>query len=303
MSCKRALLFLAFLILLPLVTGTAYSYTVPSDTIVYVANTGSKYHRAGCSYLLSSRSMTIAQAERSGFEPCSRCDPDVKTGQYVSNWDGESGETPSHRNDPTPIPSTEISAFQSKQGFSFPLGALIPIIAGAFIISLTVRRFIRIGNEEKRKREQQEKARLIAEARAFYKEREQKERERKRLEMEEQRRQAILKDKERYTVQYGGKSVEELAGVPSGVEVGPDGLPKVSGSDDWGSSFTFYVAPSGKSFHCIRGCSGAYTRRHAVEIEHRGYAPCKRCRPQLPSLSWYVKYCKIKELKQKYEID
>lgn len=42
---------------------------------VYGTRTGSKYHRAGCSYLKSSISMTLEEATRKGLTPCSRCNP------------------------------------------------------------------------------------------------------------------------------------------------------------------------------------------------------------------------------------
>lgn len=43
-----------------------------TDT-VYVTATGSKYHRAGCSYLKSSRAISLADAIAAGYTPCSRC--------------------------------------------------------------------------------------------------------------------------------------------------------------------------------------------------------------------------------------
>lgn len=66
----------------------ALGYTVPDSTIVYVTNTGTKYHRDKCTYLHSKNVMTIAEAEKAGYTPCSRCHPDQFTGDYVSNWDG-----------------------------------------------------------------------------------------------------------------------------------------------------------------------------------------------------------------------
>lgn len=65
---RKCLIFCLVLLLL-ITTGLAYS--VPDDTIVYVTTSGEKYHRENCSYLKSSRSMTIAQAEASGYTPCS----------------------------------------------------------------------------------------------------------------------------------------------------------------------------------------------------------------------------------------
>lgn len=42
---------------------------------VYVTDTGDKYHREGCSYLLSSNPITLRQAINRGYTPCSRCNP------------------------------------------------------------------------------------------------------------------------------------------------------------------------------------------------------------------------------------
>lgn len=79
-------LFLAFVLILP-----AFAYSVPDDTIVYVTDHGEKYHREDCSYTSgSARPLTIEKAEAKGYSPCSRCNPDRRTGKYVSSWDGES---------------------------------------------------------------------------------------------------------------------------------------------------------------------------------------------------------------------
>lgn len=45
-----------------------------SDTIVYVTNTGSKYHNAGCRYLKSSIPIKLLEAS-SRYTPCSVCNP------------------------------------------------------------------------------------------------------------------------------------------------------------------------------------------------------------------------------------
>jgi hypothetical protein len=46
------------------------------ELTVYVTNTGSKYHRAGCSYLArSSNPMSKKDAIAAGYTPCSRCNP------------------------------------------------------------------------------------------------------------------------------------------------------------------------------------------------------------------------------------
>lgn len=66
--------------------AVSYTYKTPKPTItpqptvavgytVYVTNTGSKYHRYGCSYLKSCNSIDINSAIARGYTPCSRCDP------------------------------------------------------------------------------------------------------------------------------------------------------------------------------------------------------------------------------------
>lgn len=56
-------------------TETVYGSSNGSE-IVYITNTGSKYHRAGCSYLKSSSiETTVDEAQSMGLTPCSRCNP------------------------------------------------------------------------------------------------------------------------------------------------------------------------------------------------------------------------------------
>lgn len=45
------------------------------QSIVYVTNTGSKFHRDGCRYLKSRIPMRRAEAIRAGYEPCKVCRP------------------------------------------------------------------------------------------------------------------------------------------------------------------------------------------------------------------------------------
>ncbi len=46
------------------------------STTVYVTRTGTKYHRAGCRYLSSSKiAISLADAKARGYKPCSVCDP------------------------------------------------------------------------------------------------------------------------------------------------------------------------------------------------------------------------------------
>lgn len=50
------------------------AYYYRHENIVYVTNSGKKYHKQGCSYLKSSHIMiSLEQAGMEGKEPCSRC--------------------------------------------------------------------------------------------------------------------------------------------------------------------------------------------------------------------------------------
>lgn len=51
------------------------SISPDASEIVYVTRTGTKYHRAGCSYLSSSIEMSLKDAIAAGYGPCSRCKP------------------------------------------------------------------------------------------------------------------------------------------------------------------------------------------------------------------------------------
>lgn len=45
-------------------------------TYVYIANTGTKYHRKGCRYLAHSRKrVSLSWAKRHGYKPCKVCRP------------------------------------------------------------------------------------------------------------------------------------------------------------------------------------------------------------------------------------
>ena len=58
-----------------------YCFTETTNTsnditeIVYITNTGSKYHREGCSYLKSKKSITTEKAQEQGYIACERCNP------------------------------------------------------------------------------------------------------------------------------------------------------------------------------------------------------------------------------------
>lgn len=46
------------------------------STIVYITKSGDKYHTASCTYLRKSKiSITLGEAKKEGYTPCSKCNP------------------------------------------------------------------------------------------------------------------------------------------------------------------------------------------------------------------------------------
>ena len=55
-------------------SSRASSASAPKSQTVYVTNTGSKYHRAGCQYLRKSKiPISLSDAKAQGYSACSRC--------------------------------------------------------------------------------------------------------------------------------------------------------------------------------------------------------------------------------------
>ena len=49
---------------------------IPTEIIVHITRTGSKYHRSGCQYLRKSDiSISLDDAKNRGYSPCSKCNP------------------------------------------------------------------------------------------------------------------------------------------------------------------------------------------------------------------------------------
>jgi len=64
----------------PLTAPAAYTAEEPSAAavdsanVVYVTHAGTKYHKAGCSYLNDSKeSISLEEAQALGYEPCAFC--------------------------------------------------------------------------------------------------------------------------------------------------------------------------------------------------------------------------------------
>ena len=60
------------------------------DTLVYVTDTGKKYHREFCGYLRSKHEITLREAAERGYQPCSRCSPPVFNGTIIRETESPS---------------------------------------------------------------------------------------------------------------------------------------------------------------------------------------------------------------------
>lgn len=77
MRFALAALFLFIVSVSAAVQQTTYSRVVPAssaDSIVFVTNTGLRYHRDGCKWLYKSKiPVSLKQARDAGYTPCRVC--------------------------------------------------------------------------------------------------------------------------------------------------------------------------------------------------------------------------------------
>lgn len=282
----------------------ALAYSVPYNTVVYVTDTGYAYHRWGCPHLKSSHPLTIQEAEGRGYWPCSRCDPDVLTGQYIpsgenhSSGSNKSGVKPATREAASTDQNTSITSAKP-----IDWSGIITILVAFWPITLYLGwKCVRLITWPVRAWREREKPAKAPES----------SRERVAAVLPEQ---TLLPDKdlpeatsrtsgdrEKYIALYEHKAPIGLVAVPPGTELGPDELPKIKGTKGWGKTYTVYISKSGKCFHQRRGCSGATTPIHLWNAHYRRSA-CSICCNDLPNLDWYAEYVRIKGIKEMYRIE
>lgn len=275
MGRRIVALFCCFLIIAALVAPTALADN--SGEIVYVTNTGSKYHRDGCGYLRSKNEKTLREAVERGYTPCSRCSPPRPDFEYVpiAQQRASSGTTSGSRSSGSSSSSrssesstrTRASAAPEKESDkddkSTIWGWFFLLLFGAPLAVEGIGSLYMWISAAKDRRE----------------------------------------EKERYILLYSGRTPEQLIPIPRGQWIGSDGLPRSEGSGRWGSVFTFFVSSSGKAYH-DRWCR--YSGRievNAYNLRYSGKTPCKVCKPTLPDMAWVDEYKKIKTIKQRYKID
>lgn len=259
----------------------AFAYEVSAGTTVYVTSTGTKYHRAECTYLASKKAMTIAAAEAKGYTPCSRCHPDVLTGEYKSNWNGSSwgsnGSTTVVRT-PTPTPSpTPTPKSEQKGDDVVMLCCVIAIVVLLVIITIV---------DSKRQNHKD----ALAKANS-------------KLQKTENALQLAQEELERVNIQlqafrkgytqlkmlhkYQGVNVTETFKIPKGFIITENGMPYATQNKALNEG-VFY---SQSGIYHKRSCANSGYYGKTVKLwETKFGRPCKLCRPPVCDFSWYYNY-------------
>lgn len=117
------------------------------------------------------------------------------------------------------------------------------------------------------------------------------------------KRRQFRKEKAAYEKLYKERNPINLVNKPRFTIIGADGLPRQTPSKDgWGELYTVYVTENGQAYHQKRGCCYSSKQMHIYHAS-KSRRPCKVCCRNVPDLTWYVEYLRIKQIKEKYKID
>lgn len=222
----RPLLIIFSAIIVFLLLSPVFAEVDNGDTIVYITETGGRYHSAGCSSLRKSKySITLEEAISHGYTRCQRCNPPIYTGPIIPEETRkvQSGGSDSSFSDSKPsetihgkIEAESIEQRNKTNGNNKIVSSgtvAVYVVLGLFLLPLAleiiyavvfspIKRFILyLYNllpwvKKKKEKQRQEEQRLIAEAEEKAKlEALRKQKEEKRL-LEEAERESFRKLKE-----------------------------------------------------------------------------------------------------------
>ena len=290
---RRAFLLLLVIAICLSFATAVLAYEVPASTTVYVTPTGEKYHRENCTYLSSKKSMTIAAAEAKGYTPCSRCDPDILTGEYVSTWDGRSGgsgkssvasPSPTPRPLPTPSPLPE-----EKEGINRTMIWLIA--ASVVLLIISIRQTIKKNDAENALRHANSE---------LYQTKEILNRTEEKLQQSEENLESVIvklrKSEKKYkqlwwTNKYNGIEVSKAFTLPVDFTITDEGVPHAV----YDPYLNLSVFQNNSGVYHLRSCSHvslANTKEKKI-WEIKSGQPCKACKPPEYDFSWYENYKKV----------
>lgn len=280
---KRVFLFVFVLIIALSLVPEILAYDVPSNTLVYVTPKGKKYHREDCTYLTSAKSMTIAAAETKGYTPCSRCDPDILTGEYVSTWDGKpsgSGKSSAATNALIPTPSPP--PVKEKKEVNW---LVIGLCVGVLVFWIASVR-------QAAKRDEAETALKLAKTELHLTKSE--------LQRSEEKLESVmlkLRNSEKkykqlwWTHKYDGVEVSKAFSLPVDFTITDEGVPHAL----YDPYLNLSVFQNNSGVYHLRSCShvSLINTQEKKIWEIKSGQPCKACKPPVYDFSWYERYKNI----------
>lgn len=284
---KRVFLFVFVLIIALSLVPEILAYDVPAGTLVYVTPKGKKYHREDCTYLTSAKSMTIAAAESKGYTPCSRCNPDILTGEYVSTWDGHSGgngKTSAATSSPRPL-STPSPLPEEKEGINL---TMIWLITAVVLLVISIRQTIK--KEEAKNSLRQANSEL-------YRTKKELNCTAEKLQRSEEKLESVMlklrKSEKKYkqlwwTHKYDGVEVSKAFSLPVDFTVTDEGVPHAL----YDPYLNLSVFQNNSGVYHLRSCShvSLINTQEKKIWEIKSGQPCKACKPPVYDFSWYERY-------------
>lgn len=275
---RKKLLFLLLALSLCLSLHiTALATTSNANTIVYVTNSGEKYHLYGCRYLSRScNEVTLEYAVINDKTPCSICKPPVPnftplpaddteqiddeiSASGTSNTNSSKGSSGKHYAN-----SSSSNRSDSGDGRSVmstgDAGILLLIACAGYGV-------LRLFNKKPK----------------------------------ETYRPSSKSAADLYRVPLGTSSLQReskppippdppIPGMPDDTTLGLTGLPReknCNGTAPWGDKYTVWYSKNGSKYHTF-WCE--WRSDIPVNVVNIDREPCRVCRPKLPDLEWYYKY-------------
>ena len=118
------------------------------------------------------------------------------------------------------------------------------------------------------------------------------------MQIYEQLNKEFEEERKRFIASLNGKTLSEIAGVPSDVYFDEKDLPFCRDGGAFGRRFTAYVAKYGGCYHMSKVCGGAENMREVnIVVAKKHFRPCTKCALGAfeTNASWYGEYLRLRE--------
>lgn len=329
---KKTKKIMAILLFFIIVFCPFISYANPEDTIVYITDTGSKYHSYGCGYLRSCNSITLEEAVKNGYEPCSRCNPPIlDNAAYPINSYNESISKKTYTAEDIEKMLSD-SKNENSNRWNSGSSKIVYVENDVFHLkgcpklssdgNLRTLKYLTLDydpctycrplvydsiNDVPEYREFKKRKLLNTIVQYFVafgiptlfviicciv----------KKIRTKKSKDDLFNREYDYYFSIYAFFPPEYFCNIPKGDYI-KDGLPCSNGYGLYGK-YTVYYSPKGECYHHRATCSRSkYQKSGNIVIAKRYHRPCSRCTPiRAPDLSWYYEYIRISEIKKKYGV-